>query len=72
VKRNKLNNYEIESQTAKDPQNQRETCRSVPVWQLLWVRVRTLQLLALRLQEVGLRPFNAMAALANAGAASVK
>ena len=72
MKRNKLNNYEIESQTAKDPQNQRETRRSVPVWQFLWVRVRTLQLLALRLQEVGLPPCNAVPALANAGAASAK
>jgi len=72
VKRRKISNHEIESQTAKDPQNQRETRRRVPVWQLVCVRVRTLQLLLLRLQEVGLPPRNAVAALANVGAASTK
>lgn len=64
-----INDNEIESQTSTEkPQVQRERLRSVPVWQLLFVRTRTMQLLLMRLQEVALP--KAMAALANAGAAS--
>jgi protein-S-isoprenylcysteine O-methyltransferase Ste14 len=72
VQRKKINPNEIESQTVKDPQDRHETRRSLPVWQLLCVRPRTLPLLVLRLQEVGLPPYNAVAASANAGAALAK
>ena len=52
----KINDNEIESQTAEEPQDERETCRSMPVWQRVFVRARTLQLLALRMREVALPP----------------
>lgn len=42
------------------------------VWPFVCLRVWTLQLLALQLQELGLPPCKVVAALANVGAASTR
>jgi len=63
----RINDNEIKSQTStEEPQGcQPEQRRNLQVWQLLFLRTRTLQLLAVRLQVVALRHrCHAVAALA--------
>ena len=69
----RINDNEIESQkSTEEPQGQREPRHSLQVWQHLFVRARTLQLLVMQLQVTALLyRCHVMAALANARAALI-